>query len=285
MKPTKANRQTIMLCVMILLGAIFILSVTANVSAAPPVTTVQSITTGYSIVDPPQSVLEQNHNFQYNFFLQNISNGLLLDNVTGVYRNCTFFLADLYGQVIYIHDVPYFADGHWGINLAGGNFSRIGEYAYGVRCQSSALGGSISGKWIVTKTGLSLQSTSQGLGSLSFLILMISLTGLFGWIGFKLTESKSLWVLGIFMLFLSILFVTYDVWLGYEYQSTLTGTTSTIPQTIFYIFLFLVVAGLLVCLALLFTRWKEVVKYLKDYFNKKEEDTDDDFGLDRFESS
>jgi len=129
----------------------------------------------------------------------------------------------------------------------------------------------------ITSTG-SLQTTSQGIGSAMFLILMLSLTGLFGWMGFKLAESKNLWVLGIFFLFLSVIMVVYNVWLGYEFHRTLTGfTDSSMPEVIFYIFLLLLVLGLLVSGALLFTRWKEVFKYIKREIKRKDEDVDLDF--------
>jgi hypothetical protein len=129
----------------------------------------------------------------------------------------------------------------------------------------------------VTPTG-SLQTTSQGIGSAMFLILILSLTGLFGWMGFKLTESKNLWVLGIFFLFLSIIMVVYNVWLGYEFHRNLTGfTDSSMPEIIFYIFLLLLVLGLLSSVALLFTRWKEVFKYIKKEIKRKDEDVDLDF--------
>lgn len=120
------------------------------------------------------------------------------------------------------------------------------------------------------------QSTSQGIGSAVFLFLMFGLTCLFGWIGFRLSESKILWVLGIFFLFLSVLFVVYDVWLGYEYHRTFTGLTdSNMPAIMFYSFLILLVSGLLVSCALLFLRWKQLYRYYLQAIKKRDEDDPD----------
>jgi hypothetical protein len=131
----------------------------------------------------------------------------------------------------------------------------------------------------VTYTG-ALQTTAQGLGSLGFIFLMVALTALFGWIGFKLSSSPTLWIMGIFMLFLSTLFVIYDVWLGYEYHRALTGAAdSGVPEIIFYVFLMLFVAGFLTALGLLFLRWKEVFRYIKNEVKKKPEDNDEEFNL------
>jgi len=121
------------------------------------------------------------------------------------------------------------------------------------------------------------QSTSQGISSAIFLFLMLALTCLFGWIGFKLVESKSLWIMGIFFLFLSTIFIVYDVWLGYEYHRSFTGlSSSAMPETIFYIFMFLLMAGILASLALLFTRWKDLARYIKGELTKKKEDEEFD---------
>jgi len=154
--------------VMILLGVVFALSF---VSAAPPATTVQQLTTGYNIVDTPQLVLEQDHDFQYNFFLYNITNGIILTNSSA---NCTFYLADLYGEVIFNSNVPYLPDGHWGIVIEGGNFTRVGEYAYGTKCQG-VFGGTTTGLWSITNDGLKLLSEQITLYmvGLTFLVLLI----------------------------------------------------------------------------------------------------------------
>lgn len=132
--------------------------------------------------------------------------------------------------------------------------------------------------FMVTPNG-KLQSTSQGIGSAMYLVLMIILMFTFGIMGYKLVKTKNLWVLGIFFMFFSSLLMVYNVWLGYEYHRTFTGLeNSGTPEIIFYIFLTLVVLGLLTSMALLFLRWKEVFKYVKKEMKRKEpndEDTED----------
>lgn len=155
------------------------------------------------------------------------------------------------------------------------NTHLLGNYGYCMVGDVDGVATSVCKPFIVTTNGL-LQTTSQGIGSAVFLFLILALTILFGWMGFKLSESKTLWIVGIFFLFLSVLFVVYDVWLGYEYHKNFTGlSNSGMPETIFYIFLFLLVVGLLSSLALLFTRWKYLARYIKKEIKSK--NGDDEF--------
>jgi hypothetical protein len=122
----------------------------------------------------------------------------------------------------------------------------------------------------VTPNGL-CQSTSQGIGSMIYLVLMVILMFVFGFLGFRLAKTQNLWIFGIFFMFLSLLFLVYNTWLGYEYHRLFTGLQdSSIPETIFYIFLMLLVLGFLISLALLFLRWKEVFRYIKREIKRKE---------------
>ena len=127
----------------------------------------------------------------------------------------------------------------------------------------------------ITPNGLS-QSTSQGIGSAIFLVLMIILMFVFGFLGFKLFKTENLWILGIFFMFLSGMFLVYNTWLGYEYHRLFTGLTdSSIPETIFYIFLLVLVLGSLTTVALLILNWKKVFRYIKQEIKRKESDDKD----------
>lgn len=140
------------------------------------------------------------------------------------------------------------------------NTSILGTYNYDY---FDAEGNVYVNDFLITANG-QIQSTSQGIGSMVFLGLMIILMLTFGFIGFKLSKSEYWWILGIFFMFLSALLLIYNTWLGYEYHRTLTGlSNSSIPEIIFYIFLFILVLGLLTSLALLFLHWKKVFKYIK----------------------
>lgn len=124
----------------------------------------------------------------------------------------------------------------------------------------------------ITGTGLN-QSTSQGIGSAMFLFLMIVLMFVFGIVGFRLFKTKNLWVLGVFFEFLAVIFLIYNTWLGYQFHRSLTGLPdSKMPEILFYIFLLLLILGLLVSVALLVLNWKKVFKYVKREIKKKDDD-------------
>ncbi len=144
--------------------------------------------------------------------------------------------------------------------------SPLGRYDY--EYYNATRGSMVSNYFIVTPTG-SIQTESQGITSFGFLFLMVSLTFIIGFLGFKFFESEYLWVMGLFFIFLMFLFVVYDVWLGYEFHRNWTGIDgSGIPEIIFYIFLFILVSSLVVSGILLFTHWEK----LKDWFRKSKED-------------
>jgi hypothetical protein len=151
------------------------------ISAKPPGTTTIYFESGYTIVSNPQYLLEQNQPNQINFFVYNTSNGALIDNTT---VTCNFFLADNKGEVIFFGKTQYFTDGHWGIDVAGGNFSRLGEYGYGINCQDGGLGGALSGVLQVTTDG-NENNLQRGVISIA-LILFFILLG----VGFYFIHSK-----------------------------------------------------------------------------------------------
>lgn len=129
----------------------------------------------------------------------------------------------------------------------------------------------------VTPNGLA-QTTAQGIGSFAYMLLILALTILFGWLGFKYLDSNYVWVIGIFCIFLSVLFIVYDVWLGYEYSLNFTGTgQANMAEAIFYVFLFLLVSGILTCLVLLFTKWKKIKEWYRRIKEEGErEEAEDD---------
>ena len=149
------------------------------ISSAPPVTTVQEFAEGFVIVETPHDYLRLNKDYQYNFFVYNNSNGILIDNSS---MNCTFFLSNISGEVILKQESDYFSDGHWGNEIGGGNFSDAGEFAYGVSCQDD-LGGALSGMFVVTESGIELTKERSiliiGLMIILFLLLSIILYLLF----------------------------------------------------------------------------------------------------------
>ena len=154
----------------LLLCAILIFAIIPFVSSAPPVTTVQQITNGYIIEDSPQTILKQNQDYQYNFFVYNLSNGLLKDNLT---VTCVFYLSNSYGDVIYTANSSYYkSDGHWSNFISGGNFSNIGFYFYGVKCLSATLGGAVTGSYEVTLNGEEI-TVSRSIINIGLLLLFV----------------------------------------------------------------------------------------------------------------
>lgn len=125
----------------------------------------------------------------------------------------------------------------------------------------------------VTQTGYK-QTTAQGIGSMIYLFLMVSLTIIVLFIGFKLTSSDVLWVLGVFMIFISMFLMTYDFWLGYEYQIKYAGAaaSTSVPEIIFYLYLSSLGMGLLVAGILLFKRLPDLIKWFKVVMKKNSED-------------
>jgi hypothetical protein len=115
------------------------------VSSAPP------ITEGYFIEDTPQTTLKKDRDFQYNFFVYNLTDGILITNES---VNCIHYISNSEGAVISFENVPYFeSDGHWGLTIDKGNFSENGLYYYGTKCNSSTYGGVTTGTWKVNPSG------------------------------------------------------------------------------------------------------------------------------------
>lgn len=128
----------------------------------------------------------------------------------------------------------------------------------------------------ITTNG-STQTTSQGLGSIAFVIIVLAMTITFGYLGYKFMDSDLLWALGIFFIGLCFLLLIYDVWLLYEFKINYTGSSpdAKIPETIFYIFMTVLTTGFMVGIVLLTTKWKVVKDKFKAAIKPEPEDKDD----------
>ena len=107
----------------------------------------------------------------------------------------------------------------------------------------------------------------------------------FGYIGFKFFTTENWWIMGIMFEFIALIFLVYNTWLGYQYHKYVTGLpTSNIPETLFWILLFVLVSGSLTCVALLFRHWRKIIKYIKKEIKRKEQDDSDleDWDVDRW---
>ena len=114
-----------------------------------PLVAGQQLSDGYKIEGSPQTHVKKNTDFVYNFFVYNISNGVLIDDD---HTECNFYMADGEGSVGVAQGVSY-VDGYWGLTIKAGNFSDVGLYTYEVRCNSTNYGGSANGEFISTQSG------------------------------------------------------------------------------------------------------------------------------------
>lgn len=259
----------------ILFLSLFFLSL---ISATPPFQQ-GTFTNGYEIKIPPFDTFKQNTSLTLNFHVFNSSNGVPIDNTS---TNCYLHFYNSFGEQILETEVPHSdsnVDNEWEIVLTAGNISTAGNYGYNIQCYSTTddLGGFTTTEVIITSTGYE-QTTAQSISSMIYLFLMLFLTGMFLFIGFKLTDSDVFWVLGVFFIFLSLIFLVYDSWLGYEYQFKYVGAANSaaMPEILFYIFLGLVGIGLLVAVVLLFKRLPELIKWFQVNFKKSEDGWDED---------
>lgn len=200
-------------------------------------------------------------------------------NIYQTCNNCTYcnFTAVKYpNKTIFLSGLDAIQYGtYFSYPVLGGNHTLLGEYEYCYDCGNVVEKETGCLHYLITPSGLS-QTTSQGLGSTVYLILMVILMFTFGIVGFKLFKTENLWVLGVFLVFLSILLLIYNTWLGYEYHINLTGLSgSSIPEIIFYSFLLLLILGFLVSLALLFLHWKKVFRYIKKEIRRKQDENKD----------
>lgn len=138
------------------------------ISAPPPVTQVQSFSTGYIIEGNPTEFIKQNTDYTFNFFVYNISNGVQARQQI----SCNFYLANSQGKLIF-SGVPTYTN-YYSINIKGGNFSTTGHYPYGVNCNSSNLGGAEVGYFTVTENGL---PAPEGIIVIVFILAFILIFG------------------------------------------------------------------------------------------------------------
>jgi len=148
------------------------------ISAVPPVTITQQFASGYIIEDSPQTYLKENQDYVVNFFVYNISNGVVIDNSSS---SCVFYLANSSGGVLTFGDATYdTTNKYWSYNIGENNFS-IGDYFYGIKCQDTDLGGAIVGRWEVTPSGFNPSIPQAMMYGIILFILLTLFIGSFIW--------------------------------------------------------------------------------------------------------
>lgn len=266
----------------LIITILFLCLVLSNVSAQPPFATETLGGLTLVSIEPPVTHQAQMDYMLHVHVLNSTDSKIINTSLT-----CFYHLSDVDGYKIAegylnltttskISNLSYVA------TIKGGNFSDYGMYNVLQQCyQDTTLISGISRIVINVSPSGKSQSTPEAMASFSYMLLMIALLAFLGWLGFKLTMSPYLWVLGIFFLFVSLLLLVYDVWLAamfYDYLANIND--SNLPQVIFYIFMASLVIGLLVSVALLLTHWKDLIRYIKKEFKKEKKDEDEDEGLD-----
>lgn len=234
-KETKTNEGKIIILIMIMF---FFSGISYSfVSAAPPIATV---TGGYSIAVPQSDIAQIGQDFNFQFHIYNISNGIPINS--GV--SCEFHLYNSTGDHLYsseisapdpvdIYDYEFF--------VTGGNFSVPNLYYYYIACNSSNLGGFSTDSFLVTPTGI-IPTTFQGI--VDFLIWIVAFAILIGLLilGIKLpskndtnemtgyviavSNMKYLKMLCLVFAYLTALFIAYATWqLAYAYLALPVFTT------------------------------------------------------------
>jgi hypothetical protein len=166
---------------------LFLLIVLPMVSSVPPVTTIQQFTEGYNIQIPQDNIIKIGKDYNFEFHVFNISNGY--PKTSGI--SCDLHLYDTQGNNRYTGtDSSVDVYGDYTFNLTKGNFSKLENIYYFIRCNSSNLGGFSESILRVTYNGEEISTAHSVLyGSLFFIFIffMISLVFLIT----KLPESNT----------------------------------------------------------------------------------------------
>ena len=183
-KPYKALCLTFLLLLVVLY---------TPVSAVPPVTKVQQFSEGYVIKIPQDNVLKVAQDYDFEFHVYNISNGVPIVTNT----NCSLHIYNSSGKHIYegyttalTHDFDY------GFFIDGANFTVAGVYYYNILCFSpqqqkdgALLGGYDASVLYVTPTGITFNSVLNNpilliLGILALVLVLFGALKGIPWLGF-----------------------------------------------------------------------------------------------------
>lgn len=218
-------------------GILILLLSVQTVSSALPVTTTQQFETGYAIEDSPQINLKQNESYQINFFIYNLSTTLPLDNAS---INCTYYLANNSGKVIFFGDVEYASEGYWSLNLLGTNFSYSGIYNYGINCNSTSFGGVATGYYEVSPTGIEpTESRTQTMTRSIYFLFIISIILFIGFLFVKTSPPvKWTFFLVSLMFFLQSITILYTGMIDEVINPIIEGYFSFLATASFILFWF-----------------------------------------------
>lgn len=181
-----------------ILAILFIIFFLNIISAVPPVTQVQQFTQGYIIEIPQDNVLKVNENYQFEFHVFNISDGV--PRISDIV--CNFYIYDPLGNHLYGgSDSSADSDFAYAFNVSGGNFTKADIYYYHVHCNDSYLGGYTSSSLQITNNGEEV-TTAKGIFQLGliFILTLFFILSVFGIFHFENYISKftMYWVTHLF---------------------------------------------------------------------------------------
>jgi len=153
-----------------LLSLFLILLVVPLVSAPPPFQQTTILDKGIELESPIKETIEANESFEFHIHAHNASNGLLLRNDTIDY--CTLHLyTPNSGKHIFEGNMSFRSTNSidFFVNMSGGNFSELGQYAVLYYCEvTGEIGGFLEHPFFVTPTG---SSSAFGLQIFLFIFL------------------------------------------------------------------------------------------------------------------
>jgi hypothetical protein len=236
------------------------------VSAAIPFQT-SPVEETLNIFYPQHNYIKVGQNFTLNIHVTNST--AIITNDTG---SCEIETYNYFGIHVLDNVMDFSDDDEFSLFINSQNFSSISKLAFFIQCNTSNEVGSVNGFLEINNLGFE-QTTSESINSSIILALFVTLTIMFLIVGFKLSETENLWVLGIFLMGISLFFLVYDLYLGYAYSLNYVGTDmSRIPEILFFIFAIGLAAGLLVSTILSIRHLPKIIEWFKVNFGKKEND-------------
>jgi len=157
----------------LLISSIFFLLLISAVFSVKPTTQLFTGSVGLELKYPQREFLKLNNEFKLHTHVYNLSNGLWMSNET---VKCFTHLYNTTGYHILEEDMIYDENGlEFDLVINAGNFSKLGMYTYILSCNSSEVGGFVSGNFEVTNTGKAVVYTDNSMG-LAILIFISLLT-------------------------------------------------------------------------------------------------------------
>lgn len=264
------KNKRVVIC--LILSVFFAMSLVSSQSVSPIVEQ-SSLQNGLVLRMTDITPIRQNMNHLFAVHVFNASNGLPM--TSGVLCNLHMYGQD--GEHIFKHNDFAVSDGYdFEFNVTGGNFTSLGEYYIHVQCNNSDSGGFISIPVDVIQPQTIQQNEAQSIGSFSYLMMLIFITAFLGYLGFKLSDSEKLWVMGLLFIVMCLFMVIYDVWVGYEYQQTLTEVGNAgMMMNVFIMLIISIGVGLTIAVVIFVRNWKKIKKAMIEAWNEEEEEDDD----------